>query len=277
MYKYLESNESFKDLSSDSAKSNYNAILQCLESASCPDISYSPYYALTTQVLNKDDFERYLNYLCDIIFLDENNNMLSKELVIKRSNFQLEGYPRGFTSYDISKEKFIDIEGGKFLVSPVITIHELTHAILFLHKVAIPKQYEELLSIFNELRACSAMAQELQDEWLFNKIAYRLSYRVHIEDLSDEALQNHRISNENYFDDYFRMLNFVYALRLYELYTLFQEQVSQDVDNILNNQNSILDLLKKYNISLENIDTISAFERKIVEFENIVNGYFKMK
>lgn len=275
MYKFLESNESFKDLSSDSAKRNYNVIMQCLESVSCPNISYSPYYTLTIKVLNRDDLGRYLNYLCDTIFLDENNNLLSKELVIKRSNFKLDGYPYGFTSYDISKEKFIDIEGGKYLISPVIAIHELTHAILFLRKVSIPKRHEELLSMFNELRACNVMDQEVQDEWLFNKIAHRLSYRVHVEDLSDEALQNHRISNENYFDGYFRMLNFVYALRLYELYTLFPEQVSQDVDNILNNKNSILDLLKKYNISLENVDTISAFERKIAEFEKIVNRYFK--
>lgn len=275
MYKYLESNESFKDLKSDSAKINYNIVMRCLESASCPNIAYSPYYPLTTKVLNKDGFERNLNYLCDRIFLDKNNNMLSKELVRERINFDLQGYPYGFTRYDISKGKFIDIEGGKYLVSSIIAIHELTHAILFLHKATIPKQYEELLSIFNEIRACSEMSQEIQDEWLFNKIAQRLSRRVHIEDLSDEALQNHQISNDNYFEDYFRMLNFVYALRLYELYTLSPEQVYQDVNNILINKNNILDLLRKYNISLENVDTISAFERKIAEFENIINRYFK--
>lgn len=276
MYKYLESNESFKDLSSDSAKNNFNLIMQCLENASCPDISYAPYYTLAaTKTLNRDDFGRCLNYLCDTIFLDENNKLLSKELFIKRSNFKLDGYPYGFTSYDINKEKFIDIEGGKYQITPAIAIHELTHAILFLHKVPIPKRYEELLSIFNELRVRSLMGQEVQDEWLFNKIVYRLSYRIHIEDLSDKALQNHKISNEHYFESYFRMVNFVYALRLCELYSSFPEQVSQEVENILNNKNSIFDLLKKYNISLENEDTILAFKRTMTEFENVVNRYFK--
>lgn len=274
MYKYISSNREFSDLQSDLAKTNYNRLISSLESAIRPNVSYSVYYVLGTKFINKSKFEKYLKYLCDRVFSDEKNNLIVEDLIKNRIDFELDGYPYGFTSYDINKEKMIIIKGGKYKVSPVIAVHELTHAIMFLQKNSIPKEYEEFLSMFNELRAIDEMGADIQDEWLFNRIVQRLSYRIHIEDLSDEALQTHQISNDIYFEKYFRILSFVCALRLHEIYLVDPEQVNADVLRVLNNQISLFELLNKYKISLENEDTILCFENKIVEYENIVTKYF---
>lgn len=274
MYKYISSNREFSDLQSDLAKINYKRIICSLESAIRPNVSHSVYYVLGTKSINKSKFEEYLKYLCDRVFLDERNNLLAKDLIKNRIDFKLSGYPYSFTSYDINREKMIIIEGGKYKISPIMAVHELTHAIMFLQKNSISKEYEEFLSMFNELRAIDEMDEDIQDEWLFNRIVQRLSYRIHIEDLSDEALQTHQINNDIYFENYFRILSFTYALRLYEIYLIEPEQVNADVLRVLNNQISLFELLNKYKISLENEDTILCFENKIVEYENIVTKYF---
>lgn len=156
----------------------------------------------------------------------------------------------------------------------MIVIHELTHAIMFLQGTNIPKEYEELLSMFNEMRAVNEMDQVVQDEWLFNRVAHRLSYRVDLDRLSDESLQSQKWNDEFFFPNYFRTINFVYVFRLHEVYTMVPEQVSMDVSNVLNNKMKIPDLLNKYDISLENEDTILCFENKIAEYEKVVNKYF---
>lgn len=275
MYKYISSKREFSDIESDLAKINYKRIICSLESAIWPNVSItSPYYVLSTKAINKNEFGKYLKYLCERIFLGESSNLIVKNLVENRIDFRLDGDPYGFTSYDINKEKMIIIEGGKYKVSPIIAVHELTHAVMLLQKNSIPKEHEELLSMFNELRAVDEMEEDIQDEWVFNIMAQRQFFRIYIEDLSDEALQRHQEYNDNYFEDYFRTIALVYALRLHDIYILDKEQVSADVSCVLNNQISIADLLNKYKISLENEDTIRCFENKIVEYENIIKKYF---
>lgn len=274
MYQYINENESFKDLKSNLAKVNYNRIISCIESAIRPDIKYSPYYTLKTKKMNKEKFAKCLDELCEKVFVDSNDKMTIKDLIKNKMEIDLDGYPYGFTGFDINKEKFIRIEGGKYQISPIVAIHELTHALCFVKKSTIPNEFQEIMSMFNEMKAIGKNEAKLQDEWLFNRIVSRLNFRIYIEDLSDEALQSHPIDNKIYFDNYFRMLNFVYAFRLYEIYTVYPETIDKDITQVLNNEISIRDLLNKYNISLENEDTIVCFENKIGEYENIIMNHF---
>lgn len=274
MYKYIEQNEKFSDLKSDNAKNNYMRIMNCLDNITIPNIRNMPYIPLSTKTLNRQKFDGYLQYLCGKVFFDENTNRLSRELANNRMALDFGGYPFGYTSNDISSENIIMIEGCKYFISPLISIHELTHAISFINHAQIPEQYGEILSIFNEIRASREMDETTQDEWLFNKMIQRLKYRIYLKDLSDEMINSIDIDEDLYFQGYFRILNFVYALRLYELYSIYQEEISACVDRVLKNEINILELLKKYQISLESEDTIAVFEKIIDEYEQVVRKHF---
>lgn len=273
MYKYIEEKEKFRDLHSDLAKDNYKRIMSILDSVTIPNIRNLPYISLTSKTLNKIKFDGFVHGLCGKVFFDENNR-LALELANNRMELDFKGYPYGFTSNDLNKEHLIIIEGCKYYISPIIAIHELTHAISFITSSRVPKQYEEVLSIFNEMKAKTEMDGVIQDEWLFNKIIERLKYRIYIKDLQDEAIKNLKLDEDLYFQGYFRVLNFVYALRLYELYTMFPEEIDTCVDSILRNEGSIIELLEKYQINLENEDTILAFEKIIAEYEQVVCKHF---
>ncbi len=274
MYKYIEKDERFRDLQSDNSKSNYMRIMHALDNVTIPNIKNQPYITLTIKKLNQRDFDNNVHYLCEKVFLDENTYKLSMELANARLKPDFNGYPFGYTSNDISLEQIIRMEGCKYSISPIISIHEITHAISFINQVQIPKQYEEILSIFNEMRASHEMDNDIQDEWLFNKIIQRLKYRIYIKDLSDEAIKNFEPNEDLYFQGFFRVLNLVYAVRLYELYSMFPDEISECVDSILKNEINVSELLEKYQISLENEDTIVAFEKIINEYEQVVNKHF---
>lgn len=273
MYKYIEQADQFSDLKTINAKNNYMRIMNCLDNITIPNIPNRPYISLSKNTLNKENFNNHLEYLCSKVFLDENTRLLTKDLINNRMELDFNGYPFGYTSNDINENNIISIEGCKYSISPIVTIHELTHAIGFINKASIPKQYEEILSIFNEIRACQEIDETIQDEWILNKMIQRLKYRIYLTDLSDEKLNN--VSDkELYFQCYFRMLNLVYALRLYELYCMYPEEISEDINQVLKSEISVIELLKKYHISLENEDTILAFEKTIGEYEQAVNRRF---
>ena len=273
MYKYIDHNEQFSDLKTINAKNNYMRIMNCLDNITIPNIPNRPYIFLSKNTLNKENFNNHLEYLCSKVFLDENTRLLTKDLINNRMELDFNGYPFGYTSNDINENNIISIEGCKYSISPMVTIHELTHAIGFINRASIPKQYEEILSIFNEIRACQDIDETIQDEWILNKMIQRLKYRIYLIDLSDEKLNN--ISDkELYFQCYFRMLNLVYALRLYELYSMYPEELSEDINQVLKSEISVIELLKKYNISLENEDTVLAYEKMIEIYEQVVRKHF---
>ena len=67
------------------------------------------------------------------------------------------------------------------------------------------------------------------------------------------------------------MLGFIYAIRLFDLYHINQEEILNDFNLVLSGEKSINDLLKKYQISLENEQTITSFINMCKLYQNIIN------
>lgn len=226
--------------------------------------------------LKRDNFYDLLNDIAKILYNKENFNTVIY-IINERSDIKPADYYYGFAKiYDLDEPILLNIGGMDTYASVSVTIHELTHIIAALNNNNPSKQYNEFLSIFSELLAIDYFSQIKENEdiftnHLFNKLINRMSKRIYsnnlyLEDNSLSWLLKMYQSNYTYF------IGLIYALRLFELYKNDKETILCDFNNILLSKYTVKELLDKYNINLNNEDTINCFknncdfyEQKILE------------
>lgn len=88
-----------------------------------------------------------------------------------------------------------------------------------------------------------------------------MEYRVYSKYFNDEYINSFfSFLNNTNRNSYKYMLGFIYAIRLFDLYQNIGEEILIKFNKTLRGKKSFEDLLKEYNISLENEETVNSFK-----------------
>ena len=258
MYKVIENNPLFEDIKNEKARENFNMLVDHLCSMPVAD-------GPEEDIVLSNDFYEMHNYIANNIYNLQNRILIEKILKEKaqiNTCNSIDGYSY---IYELDRDKILELGTTEFYRSISVLEHELTHIIMALNNNNPKPQYNEVLSFFAEFLSLFLLSQkennsDIYNNAFINRCVARMSYRVYTYEFSNDYINEHSdFMNKSNLNSYPYMLGFIYAFRLLNIYQKDAPTVLKHFNDVLEGKESLDKLLKIYNISLENSETINSF------------------
>ena len=267
MYRKIENNPLFEDIKSPKAKENFDILVDYL--CSMP-VAEAP----EEDILIDGDFYEKHKIIANNIYSPRNRTLIEKVLK-ERTKIDTCDSIDGFSYiYELDRDKILELGTTKLYRSISVLEHELTHIVMTLNNNNPKSQYNEILSFFMEMLSLLQLSEMENNPAIFNntfinRCVARMSFRVFAHEFSDKYLDEHSdFLNNSHYNAYPYMLGFIYSTRLLDIYE-HDKTVLKKINNILEGTKTIDELLKEYDISLEDSKTINCFI-------NMCNFYSKL-
>lgn len=276
----------FPELQFSKGTRNYNRILKRLTEINLPNPALFKYSTLTLPELK----EYLITILTKILGPEYKEELKIFNDLIKKG-FRENPFDAALETTienDIVTLKKIHISRELASIQVVSTAHEYIHALLAKYntyeynKVLSNIHYKELLSILIEYISCYELSQILKEEKLQEKhnIIRLFANQQHAEEHSECQNQSILLNKKsgminNEYKKYLAYENHnsfgyitsdIYATKLFELYQDDPKTILMFVKRIIEGEKSIKELLTFYNVSLNNPETISSYNKRL---ENI--------
>lgn len=257
MYRKIENNPFFEDIKCAKAKENFDKLVDYL--CSMP-VAEAP----EEDILLDGDFYKKHKIIANSIYSPRNRTLIEKVLKERTKTDTCDSIDGSSYIYELGKDKILKLGTTKYYRSISVLEHELTHIVMSLNNNNPKPQYNEILSFFVEFLSLLQLSKmennpNIYNNAFINRCVARMSFRVFAHEFSDEYLNEHsNFLNNSHHNSYPYMLGFIYSVRLLDIYEQ-DKTVLKEINDILEGTKSIDELLKEYNISLENSETINCF------------------
>lgn len=273
----------FTELEFSKAKRNYERILKRLREITLPNPATFKYTTLTieelkellTLLLTKILGPEYKNQF------EEYNGLLKEERLTNPFDSAVEVD----IEKPIPKVDNIYISKEKSSIQVVSTGHEYIHALLAKYdtteytRVLSNIHYKELLSILMEYILCYELSQILKEDKLIEKhnvirLSHNQEHAIEHEGTQDLEKMSRRYSfllpdQLKLYMAYENHLSFgyitsdIYATQLFKYYQEDPKTALMYIKGIIDGEKSIKELLKHYNIALNNPETFATYNKRL--------------
>ncbi len=266
---FIRDNIKFHDILSKEARDNFDFLVDYL----CSTFTFKK--RLPNKKIKWFSFLDAHNYVSYYLYTKENRDLVNA-IIKDRSEIFDKEVVNGFSYiYDLDREIILTLESKKYGESIGCLEHELVHLLQAINHNYPPKQYNELLSFFGELVTMEQLSVlfgniDIFNAAIFNRLVNRVTYYVYGKEFLDEEIKKNLDLLPRLSQAYDYMLGFIYATQLFSCYQKDKDKVLNDFNLVLSGRKTVIDLLKDYHISLEDVSTIENFKKVIDNYCDFV-------